>query len=67
VLGGKIIHEIKTLPPGILIMGNESKGMSAQMKEQCDELLMIPSFGGAESLNVAMATTVLLDNLKRLA
>ena len=67
VLGGKIIHNIESLTPGILVMGNESKGMSAQMKEYCDELLMIPSFGSAESLNVAMATTVLLDNLKRLS
>jgi TrmH family RNA methyltransferase len=67
VLGGKVIHEMNKLAPGILIMGNESKGMSEQMKAKCDELLMIPSFGGAESLNVAMATTVLLDNLKRLS
>ena len=67
VLGGNIIHKMGKLTPGILIMGNESKGMSEQLKRKCDKLLMIPSFGGAESLNVAMATTVLLDNLKRLS
>ncbi len=67
VLGGENMHTIDKLPAGILIMGNESKGMSDGMKNKCDKLLMIPAFGGAESLNVAMATTVLLDNLKRLA
>ena len=67
VLGGQNLHEIEKLPSGILIMGNESKGMSDELKEKCDKLLMIPAFGGAESLNVAMATTVLLDNLKRLS
>lgn len=65
-LGGGNIHEKGALKPGVLIMGNESNGMSDKMKKQCDHLLMIPQFGNAESLNVAMATTVLLDNLQRL-
>jgi TrmH family RNA methyltransferase len=66
VLGGDVVHDLEYVEPGILVMGNESKGMSTNLKNKCDKLLMIPSFGGAESLNVAMATTVLLDNLKRL-
>lgn len=46
--------------PTWLLMGSESDGLSPQVQELVDETVIIPMEGGAESLNVAMATTVLL-------
>lgn len=46
--------------PTWLIMGNESKGLSPEAEQLVDETVRIPMRGKAESLNVAMATTVLL-------
>ncbi|WP_270169185.1 TrmH family RNA methyltransferase [Paenibacillus sp. SYP-B4298] len=46
--------------PTWLVMGNESKGLSPEAERLVDETVRIPMRGKAESLNVAMATTVLL-------
>ena len=62
-LNGKSIHEFEFGKEGILLMGSESHGIRKDLK--VDERLTIPSFGNAESLNVAMATAVMLDNLSR--
>jgi TrmH family RNA methyltransferase len=43
-----------------LLMGNESEGLSPAVSELVDESVIIPMVGQAESLNVAMAATVLL-------
>lgn len=51
--------------PTWLVMGNESNGLSAAVREQLDESVIIPMPGSAESLNVAMATTVLLFEAMR--
>jgi TrmH family RNA methyltransferase len=50
---------------GILMMGNESKGLSAELSAMATAQLTIPRIGGAESLNVAVATGVLLAQLTR--
>ncbi|MFF2889078.1 TrmH family RNA methyltransferase [Paenibacillus sp. NPDC057967] len=46
--------------PTWLLMGSESEGLSPEVRALVDESVIIPMEGGAESLNVAMATTVLL-------
>lgn len=43
-----------------LVMGSEGDGLSVQVEELVNQTIIIPMLGGAESLNVAMATTVLL-------
>jgi TrmH family RNA methyltransferase len=43
-----------------LLMGSESEGLSPEVRELVDESVIIPMVGQAESLNVAMAATVLL-------
>lgn len=49
----------------VLLMGNEQKGVSPLLKTLCDRHVKIPMPGGAESLNVAMATTLLLYEAMR--
>jgi TrmH family RNA methyltransferase len=48
-----------------LLLGNESQGLSAESLSQVDEAVLIPMRGKAESLNVAMAGTVLLYEAMR--
>ena len=46
--------------PTFLFMGNEQSGLPADYEAQCDALVKIPMAGKADSLNVAIATAVLL-------
>ncbi|TMP38551.1 TrmH family RNA methyltransferase [Pseudoalteromonas rubra] len=64
-LEGQSVHTISFATRGILVMGSESHGISAAVAEHINQPITIPAFGGAESLNVAMATGIILDNMKR--
>ncbi|WP_186756621.1 TrmH family RNA methyltransferase [Echinicola salinicaeni] len=64
-LDGENIHQAPLNGEGIILMGNESKGISAELEALVDFKLTIPKFGNAESLNVAIATAVICDNFKR--
>jgi len=44
----------------VLLLGNEQKGLSLQMKDLCAERVKIPMPGGTESLNLAIAATLVL-------
>lgn len=68
VLDGESAHDLPVLQGGVLVMGNESHGISPAVAALIDRPVTIPSYGGgAESLNVAMATGILCDNLRRLS
>lgn len=46
--------------PHCWVMGNEAWGLSAAIRDACDEVVRVPIHGRAESLNLAMAATVCL-------
>lgn len=46
--------------PLVLVVGNETTGLSAAWKTECDVLLRIPITGSASSLNAATAGTIAL-------
>jgi TrmH family RNA methyltransferase len=46
--------------PTLLVMGSEGRGLSDELTEACKTLVRIPMPGGAESLNVATATALML-------
>ncbi|WP_448580425.1 TrmH family RNA methyltransferase [Thermaurantiacus sp.] len=46
--------------PALILLGNEAEGLPDEMKAACDQLAIIPMLGKADSLNVAMAGTLLL-------
>jgi TrmH family RNA methyltransferase len=46
-------------------MGNEQAGLSAEMAGLCDVLVKIPMAGKADSLNLAIATGVMLFEVLR--
>lgn len=51
--------------PTILLIGNETHGLSQAYKELSDILVKIPMGGSASSLNVACATSILLYEVAR--
>jgi RNA methyltransferase, TrmH family len=64
LLSGNSIHSTQLKFPAALVIGNESQGISKEVAEICRTAISIPRYGGAESLNAAMATAVLLDKFK---
>jgi TrmH family RNA methyltransferase len=64
-LEGQSVHSTEFSSQGILLMGSESHGVRAEAEQYVTDKITIPAFGGAESLNVAMATGIILDNLRR--
>ncbi len=48
-----------------LVMGNEGQGVSSRVKEMCDKNLYIKMNKDVESLNVGVATSILLYELNR--
>ena len=51
--------------PMAIIVGSEGKGMRALTTKHCDYLISIPIIGQIESLNVSVATGVLLYEVVR--
>ena len=60
-LKGKSSHTFSYPKNGILILGSESHGISKAVEKCVTEKVTIPAFGGAESLNIAIAGAVMLD------
>jgi TrmH family RNA methyltransferase len=65
-LEGEVIHNLVNPLAGVLLMGNESKGISKETEQWVSRKITIPGYGQAESLNVAIATAIFCDNFKRL-
>ncbi|RKE86454.1 RNA methyltransferase [Rhizobium sp. AG855] len=51
--------------PVILMMGNEQSGLPDELAEAADKLARIPQVGMADSLNLAVATGVMLFEVRR--
>jgi len=49
----------------VLVMGNESKGLSRVVRDQCHHLVSIPQLGKLASLNVSVATGIILSEIVR--
>jgi RNA methyltransferase, TrmH family len=61
-LNGKNIKELK-LKEGLILIGNEGKGISEALLKLADEKISISKFGNAESLNAAVATGIILSHI----
>ena len=62
-LDGTSLYEKEKTAEGILVIGNESKGISPEVMRLAGERITIPRKGGAESLNAAVATGIILSHL----
>lgn len=69
LLDGEDIYRKKLTETGILIMGNEGKGISPEIEALVNEKLFIPSYPAgrdtSESLNVATATAIVCAEFRR--
>ncbi len=64
VLNGKSLYEYSPVQEAILIIGNEAKGIREPLLNYIDHPVTIPRIGGAESLNAAVATGIIVSHLK---
>jgi len=67
-LNGTSIYKSKFTEQGILLMGNESNGISQSIESFVTNRITIPQYGKVietESLNVATATAICLAEIKR--
>lgn len=64
-LEGESVHTFSFPNQGILLMGSESHGIAPDLEKYITQKITIPRYGSAESLNVGIATAIILDNWKR--
>jgi RNA methyltransferase, TrmH family len=62
-LEGQDIATVKKLQAGIIVIGNESKGISPGVMELVNVKITIPRKGKAESLNAAVAAGIVLSHM----
>lgn len=66
---GESIFQSDLIANGLILMGNEGKGISRQIEELIIKRIAIPSFAvgsrGAESLNVGVATGIIISEFAR--
>ncbi len=62
-LQGDNIAGIKKINEGIIVIGNESKGISEEIMKLATIRITIPAKGKAESLNAAVATGIILSHI----
>lgn len=63
---GENIYKTNLPKEGIIVLGNEANGISAEIEALVTQKITIPRFGNnTESLNVATATAIVLSEFKR--
>jgi TrmH family RNA methyltransferase len=65
VRGDKAYYEVDWTKPSALIVGSEAEGASQEAERLATERIVIPMQGKAESLNVAVAVSVILFEAAR--
>jgi 23S rRNA (guanosine2251-2'-O)-methyltransferase len=56
----KAVYDLDLKEPVAIVMGSEEKGIHPALRRICDEQFQIPMRGGFESLNVSVATGMIL-------
>lgn len=64
-LDGQDVHQEPFGAGGVIVVGNESRGISKEVASRVTHRITIPRYGIAESLNASVATAVILDNIRR--
>ena len=63
--GSKKLNEIELEKGSILVFGNESDGLSKEMVEACKKMVAIEQFGSTRSVNVGVASGILMYEFVR--
>ena len=64
VLGGESLHDHTFGRSGILVIGSESHGISPEVLAATTHQVTIPAYGRSESLNAAIATGIILHQIR---
>ena len=59
------LYDVNLIDPTVIVMGTEGKGLRQLIKKTCDQLATIPMIGNVESLNVSVATGIVLFESRR--
>ena len=62
-LTGKYLSSFTKLKEGIILIGNESKGVKENLLRLAAEQITIPKYGEAESLNAGVAAGIILSHI----
>ena len=65
LLDGENIYSTDFGNEGLVVMGNEGKGLTEKVKQLVTKAITIPGAGNAESLNVAIATAIFCSEINR--
>ena len=63
--GDRLINQCDFTKPTILLLGNETVGLSRNFKDMCDVMTRVPIDGVASSLNVSCAASIMLYEINR--
>lgn len=61
----KAYTEVDYSVPTVIVMGAEDKGMESEVEAVCDELVTIPEYGQINSLNVSVASGIMMYEVVR--
>jgi len=59
------MYDVALRPPVAIVAGGEGRGLSRLVRERCDLLVRIPMYGETASLNVSVATALVLFEVRR--
>jgi TrmH family RNA methyltransferase len=66
-LAGYDVHTLRPERDAVIVVGSEGRGLSPAVSALVTKRVTIPRYGGAESLNAAIAAAIVCDNLRRLS
>ena len=64
-LQGTDVHTLSVRGAAVIAIGSEGRGLSPAIQKLVTDYITIPRYGGAESLNAAVAAAIVCDNLRR--
>ena len=66
-LQGEDVHTLAPQRDAVIVIGSEGRGLSPGVQALVTQRVTIPQYGGAESLNAAIAAAIVCDNLRRVS
>ncbi|MGC8867362.1 MAG: 23S rRNA (guanosine(2251)-2'-O)-methyltransferase RlmB [Elusimicrobiales bacterium] len=64
-VSGKDVRKVNFNFPVVLVVGSEGKGIRVKTLERCDEIVAIPQVKEFDSLNVSVASAILMYEIRR--
>jgi TrmH family RNA methyltransferase len=65
MLDGESIYKVEWKQEGLIVLGNEGKGISDEVAELISRRITIPRVGAAESLNVSISAAIICAEISR--